>query len=124
MVSTILVGCSSEDEEKVQFDVKDLVGFWILCPEEGIPDDELNQFGFFEDGTCNYTYSYEGEDDYSYEFAKGVYTLQGNTLTTRLTTDDGTDIWTFTIVSLIKKNRLVLKDEDGEIEVYEYYKTN
>lgn len=124
MVSTILVGCSSEEEEKAQFDVKDLVGFWILCPKEGFSDDVLIQYGFFEDGTCNYTYSYEGEDDYSYEFAKGVYTLQGNTLTTRLTTDDGTDIWTFTIVSLIKKNRLVLKDVDGEIEVYEYYKTN
>lgn len=120
ILMAILVGCSSEKEEQAQFDAKDLVGFWTYYSDEGTSDEALHEFGFFADGTCNYTYSYESEDSYEYDFGKGVYSVLGNTLTTRMTFGDETEIWTYTIKSLKKKNKLVLIGEDGETEIYEY----
>lgn len=100
--------------------MEDLVGFWIRYADN---DQEMEELGFFSNGTCNYTYSYDpdyGSYGSEYEFAKGTYTVNGNKLIMNLNFGDETEIWTFTIKSLISKDKLVITDEDGDTYTFDY----
>ena len=116
IVGALFTGCSSDDDND-----ENLVGYWIRYEENG---QYLEEFGFFADGTCNYTEAFEPDDDNDedpfYEFAKGTYSVKGNKLTMRLTFGAETETWTYTIKSVKSKNRLVLTDEDGDTYNYGY----
>lgn len=107
-----------DDEEEVVVNPKDLVGYWINYSNH---DQEMTELGFKADGTCNYTYSYEPDNDKlesEYEYATGTYRTKGSKLAMTLQFGDETEIWEFTIVS-VSSSKLVLKDEYGEKITFE-----
>lgn len=107
-----------DDEEEVVVNPKDLIGYWINYSNH---DQEMTELGFKTDGTCNYTYTYEPDNDKiesEYEYAKGTYKIKGNKLTMTLQFDDEKEIWEYTIV-FVSSSKLVLKDEDGEKITFE-----
>lgn len=109
-----------DDEEEVVVNPEDLVGYWINYSNH---DQEMTELGFEADGTCSYIYEYKPDNDRykpEKEFAKGKYKINGNKLTMTLQFDDEKEIWEYTIISVSSSN-LVLKDEDGEIEVFESF---
>lgn len=121
IVGALFTSCGSDDDNGGTSSNENLVGYWIRYEENG---QYLEELGFFSDGTCNYTESFEPDDDNDedpfYEFAKGVYSVKGNKLTMRMTFGDETETWTYTIVSIKNKNRLVLTDEDGDTYLFSY----
>ena len=121
MVGTMFTGCSSDDDDN---DGNELVGYWLRYEDN---DQYMEEFGFFADGTCTYTESYEPDDDNDYlepeyEFGEGTYTVKGNKLTMRLTFGDETETWTYTIKSIKSKKQLILKDDEGDTYTFDYYK--
>ena len=121
MVGTMFTGCSSDDDDN---DGNELVGYWLRYEDN---DQYMEEFGFFADGTCNYTESYEPDDDNDnlepeYEFGEGTYTVKGNKLIMRLTFGDETETWTYTIKSVKSKKQLILKDDEGDTYTFDYYK--
>lgn len=121
MIGTMFTGCSSDDDDN---DGNELVGYWLRYEDN---DQYMEEFGFFADGTCNYTESYEPDDDNDYlepeyEFGEGTYTVKGNKLTMRLTFGDETETWTYTIKSIKSKKQLILKDDEGDTYTFDYYK--
>lgn len=121
MVGTMFTGCSSDDDDN---DGNELVGYWLRYEDN---DQYMEEFGFFADGTCNYTESYEPDDDNDnlepeYEFGEGTYTVKGNKLIMRLTFGDETETWTYTIKSVKSKKHLILKDDEGDTYTFDYYK--
>ena len=113
----VLVSCSSDDDGDGDGGSAkgDLVGYWIRYD-----GDDMEEFGLFEDGTCNYLETWDDGDEM--ETAEGTYSVNGNKLTLRLTFDDEKETWEFTIKSVKKKKQLVLIDEDGDTYTYDYYK--
>lgn len=121
MVGTMFTGCSSDDDDN---DGNELVGYWLRYDDN---DQYMEEFGFFADGTCNYTESYEPDDDSDnlepeYDFGEGTYTVKGNKLIMRLTFGDETETWTYTIKSVKSKKQLILKDDEGDTYTFGYYK--
>ena len=121
MVGTMFTGCSSDDDDN---DGNELVGYWLRYEDNA---QYMEEFGFFADGTCNYTESYEPDDDNDYlepeyEFGEGTYTVKGNKLIMRLTFGDETETWTYTIKSVKSKKQLILKDDEGDTYTFDYYK--
>lgn len=119
MAGFTLTSCSSDDEEE-EFVVEsqNIVGSWLQYSNN---DQELIELVFKADRTCNYSYSFMPDDDRydtEYEFATGIYKINGNKLTMTLQFDDKTEIWEFTIVS-VNSSKLVLKNEDGEKITFE-----
>lgn len=119
MAGFTLTSCSSDDEEE-EFVVEsqNIVGSWLQYSNN---DQELIELVFKADRTCNYSYSFMPDDDRydtEYEFATGIYKINGNKLTMTLQFDDETEIWEFTIVS-VNSSKLVLKNEDGENIIFE-----
>lgn len=126
IVGALFTGCSSDDDENEGASGnEDLVGFWLRYEDNGQYSEEL---GFFADGTCNYTESFEPDDgndkDPYYEFAKGTYVVKGNKLIMKLTCGDETEVWTYTIKKLKAKNTLVLVDEEDDTYSFKYYLEN
>ena len=123
MVSSLCISCSSDDgDDTPATDAEDLVGFWLYYGEN---DQYMEEYGFFADGTCNYTESYEPDDETEeseYEFAKGTYTVKGDKLTMKLNFGDETETWVYTIVSVTKGRKLVLKDDEGDTQTFDFYK--
>lgn len=122
IVGALFTGCSSDDDDNDGASGNEnLVGFWIRYEENG---QYLEELGFFEDGTCNYTEAFEpdegNDEEPSYEFAKGTYNVKGNKLTMRFTFGDETETWTYTIKSIKSKSRLVVADEDGDTYTFGY----
>ena len=123
IVGALFTGCSSDNENNNEdsSSSESLVGYWIRYEDNG---QYLEELGLFADGTCNYTESFEPDDDNDedpfYKFAKGTYSVKGNKLTMRLTFGDETETWTYTIKSVKSKNRLVLTDEDGDTYNFGY----
>ena len=118
MVGTMFTGCSSDDDDN---DGNELVGYWLRYEDN---DQYMEEFGFFADGTCNYTESYEPDDDNDnlepeYEFGEGTYTVKGNKLIMRLTFGDETETWTYTIKSVKSKKQLILKDDEGDTYTFD-----
>lgn len=121
IVGALFTGCSSDDDDNEGASgSENLVGFWIRYEENG---QLLEEFGFFADGTCNYTEAYEPDNnnDAFYEFAKGTYVVKGNKLTMKLNFGDETEVWTYTIKDLKTNNTLVLVDEEGSTYRFEYH---
>lgn len=121
MVGTMFTGCSSDDDDDDN-DGNELVGYWLRYEDN---DQCMEEFGFFADGTCNYTESYEPDDDSEepeYDFGEGTYTVKGNKLIMRLTFGDETETWTYTIKSIKSKKQLILKDDEGDTYTFDYYK--
>lgn len=119
MAGFTLTSCSSDDEEE-EFVVEsqNIVGSWLQYSNN---DQELIELVFKADRTCNYSYSFMPDDDRydtEYEFATGIYKINGNKLTMTLQFDGKTEIWEFTIVS-VNSSKLVLKNEDGEKITFE-----
>ena len=122
MVGALFTGCSSNDDENEGASGNELVGYWLRYEDN---DQYMEEFGFFADGTCNYTESYEPDDDSEepeYEFGEGTYTVKGNKLIMRLTFGDETETWTYTIKSIKSKKQLILKDDEGDTYTFDYYK--
>lgn len=111
-IGAVFTGCSKDDNDDSS-DTTSLVGYWIRYD-----GDDMEEFGFFADGTCNYEETYNDEMD----FGKGTYTVKGNKLTMKLTFGDEKETWVYTIKSLTSKKKLVLQDEDGDTYSYDYYK--
>ena len=112
-----LSGCSSDDESEV-IDSNSLVGEWIRYSNN---DQELTEFIFKSNGTCNYSYSYMPDNDWEegeYQFGYGQYKTDGNKLTLTLQFGDEVEIWEYTIIS-VDANMLVLKDADGKTLMFE-----
>lgn len=123
IVGALFTSCSSDDDENEGASGNEnLVGFWLRYEDN---DQYLEEFGFFADGTCIYTKSFEPDDDKNedsyYEFGKGTYVVKGNKLTMKLKFDDEYEVWTYTIKNLKAKNTLVLVDKDGSTHRLEYY---
>ena len=122
MVGALFTGCSSNDDENEGASGNELVGYWLRYEDNGQYMEEL---GFFADGTCNYTESFEPDDDNdedpSYDFGEGTYVVKGNKLIMTLTFGDETEVWTYTIKNLKANNTLVLVDEEGDTYKFEYY---
>lgn len=110
----MFVGCSSDDNDDAA-NTNDLVGYWIRYD-----GDDMEELGFFEDGTCNYEETYD--DGEEMEFGKGTYALKGNKLIMKLTFGNETEVWKYTVKSLTNKKKLVLVDEDGDYYTFDYYK--
>lgn len=126
IVGALFTGCSSDDDDNDGASGNEnLVGFWIRYEEN---DQYLEELGFFENGTCNYTEAFEpdeGNDEDPFgKFAKGTYNVKGNKLTMRLTFGDETETWTYTIKSIKSKDRLVVADEDGDTYTFGYVETD
>lgn len=126
IVGALFTGCSSDDDDNDGASGNEnLVGFWIRYEEN---DQYLEELGFFENGTCNYTEAFEpdegNDEDPFYKFAKGTYNVKGNKLTMRLTFGDETETWTYTIKSIKSKDRLVVADEDGDTYTFGYVEAN
>ena len=124
IVGALFTGCSSNDDENEGASGNELVGYWLRYEDN---DQYMEEFGFFADGTCNYTESYEPDDDSDnlepeYEFEEGTYTVKGNKLIMRLTFGDETETWTYTIKSVKSKKQLILKDDEGDTYTFDYYK--
>ena len=124
IVGALFTGCSSDDDKNEGASGNEnLVGFWIRYEDNG---QYLEELGFFADGTCNYTESFEPDDDNDenpyYDFGKGTYVVKGNKLIMKLKFGDETEVWTYTIKKLKAKNSLVLvDDEDGDTYSFEYH---
>lgn len=122
MVGALFTGCSSNDVEIEGASGNELVGYWVRYEDN---DQYMEEFGFFADGTCNYTEAFEPDDDNDedpyYEFGKGTYVVKGNKLTMKLKFGDETEVWTYTIKNLKANNTLVLVDEEGYTYKFEYY---
>lgn len=114
IIGAVFVGCSSDDNDDAA-NTNDLVGYWIRYD-----GDDMEELGFFEDGTCNYEETYD--DGEEMEFGKGTYALKGNKLTMKLTFGNETEVWEYTVKSLTNKKKLVLVDEDGDYYTFDYYK--
>lgn len=112
IIGAVFTGCSSDDDDDAT-NTTDLVGYWIHYD-----GDDMEELGFFADGTCNYEETYDDE----MEFGKGTYTVKGNKLTMKLTFGDEKETWEYTIKSLTSKKKLVLEDEDGDTYSFDYYK--
>lgn len=125
VVGTLFVGCSSDDDNDGASSNESLTGYWVRYEDDG---QYLEELGFFADGTCNYTESFEPDDDSDenpeYEFAKGVYSVNGNQLTMRLKFNDETEMWKFTIKAFKDKDMLVLENEDGDVVTFGYVETD
>lgn len=125
VVGTLFVGCSSDDDNDGASSNESLTGYWVRYEDGG---QYLEELGFFADGTCNYTESFEPDDDSDenpeYEFAKGVYSVNGNQLTMRLKFNDETEMWKFTIKAFKDKDMLVLENEDGDVVTFGYVETD
>lgn len=125
IVGTLFVGCSSDDDNDGASSNENLTGYWVRYEDGG---QYLEELGFFADGTCNYTESFEPDDDSDenpeYEFAKGVYSVNGNQLTMRLKFNDETEMWKFTIKAFKDKDMLVLENEDGDVVTFGYVETD
>ena len=122
IVGALFTSCSSNDYENEGASGNELVGYWLRYEDN---DQYMEEFGFFADGTCNYTESYEPDDDSEepeYEFGEGTYTVKGNKLIMRLTFGDETETWTYTIKSIKSKKQLILKDDEGDTYTFDYYK--
>ena len=124
IVGALFTGCSSNDDENEGASGNELVGYWLRYEDN---DQYMEEYGFFADGTCNYTESYEPDDDSDnlepeYEFEEGTYTVKGNKLIMRLTFGDETETWTYTIKSVKSKKQLILKDDEGDTYTFDYYK--
>ena len=117
MVGTMFTGCSSDDDDNGN----ELVEYRVMYEDN---DQYMEVLGLFADGTCNYTESYEPDDDSEpeYEFAEGTYTVKGNKLIMHLTFGDETETWTYTIKSIKSKKQLILREVDGDTYTYSYYK--
>ena len=122
MVGALFTGCSSNDDENEGASGNELVGYWVRYEDN---DQYMEEFGFFADGTCNYTEAFEPDDDNDedpyYEFGKGTYVVKGNKLTMKVKCGDETEVWTYTIKNLKANNTLVLVDEEGYTYKFEYY---
>ena len=122
MVGALFTGCSSNDDENEGASGNELVGYWVRYEDN---DQYMEEFGFFADGTCNYTEAFEPDDDNDedpyYEFGKGTYVVKGNKLTMKVKCGDETEVWTYTIKNLKANNTLVLVDEEGDTYKFEYY---
>lgn len=125
IVGTLFVGCSSDDDNDGASSNESLTGYWVRYEDGG---QYLEELGFFADGTCNYTESFEPDDDSDenpeYEFAKGVYSVNGNQLSMRLKFNDETEMWKFTIKAFKDKDMLVLENEDGDVVTFGYVETD
>ena len=116
IMSAMLTGCSKDDDDSTTNMSTDLTGYWIRYS-----GDDLEEFGFFADGTCNYEETYD--DGENMEYASGTYSIEGEKLTLKQKFDDGEEeTWLYTIKSIEVKKKLVLIDEDGDICSYDYYK--
>ena len=124
-IGAMFTSCSSDDDNDGASSNESLVGFWVRYEDNG---QYLEEIGFFEDGTCNYTESFEPDDDSDeepeYDFAKGVYSVKGNQLTMRLKFNDETETWKFTIKAFKDKDMLVLENEDGDVVTFGYVETD
>lgn len=123
-VGAVVVSCSSNDDEDSGSlsGNEDLVGYWIRYEDN---DQLMEEIAFFADGTCNYEESYEPDDsseDSEFEFAEGTYTVNEDKLRMKLKFNDETEIWTYTIKSVVKNKKLVLTDEDGDSYTFDYFK--
>ena len=125
IIGAMFTSCSSDDDNDGASSNESLVGFWVRYEDNG---QYLEEIGFFEDGTCNYTESFEPDDDSDeepeYDFAKGVYSVNGNQLTMRLKFNDETEKWKFTIKAFKDKDMLVLENEDGDVVTFGYVETD
>ena len=125
VVGTLFVSCSSDDDNDGASSNENLTGYWVRYEDNG---QYLEEIGFFEDGTCNYTESFEPDDDSDeepeYDFGKGVYSVNGNQLTMRLKFNDETETWKFTIKAFKDKDMLVLENEDGDVVTFGYVETD
>lgn len=125
IIGAMFTSCSSDDDNDGASSNESLVGFWVRYEDNG---QYLEEIGFFEDGTCNYTESFEPDDDSDeepeYDFAKGVYSVKGNQLTMRLKFNDETETWKFTIKAFKDKDMLVLENEDGDVVTFGYVETD
>lgn len=122
IVGALFTGCSSDDDDNDGASGNEnLVGFWIRYEENG---QYLEELGFFEDGTCNYTEAFEpdegNDEDPFYEFGEGTYVIKGNKLIMTLDFGDETEVWTYTIKSSKANRTLVLTDEEGSTYTFNY----
>lgn len=122
IVGALFTSCSSNDDENEGASGNELVGYWLRYEDN---DQYMEEYGFFADGTCNYTESYEPDDDSDnlepeYEFEEGTYTVKGNKLI--MTFGDETETWTYTFKSVKSKKQLILRDDEGDTYTYDYYK--
>ena len=122
IVGALFTGCSSDDDDNDGASGNEnLVGFWIRYEENG---QYLEELGFFEDGTCNYTEAFEpdegNDEDPFYEFGEGTYVIKGNKLIMTLDFGDETEVWTYTIKSSKANRTLVLTDEEGSTYTLNY----
>lgn len=124
IIGTMFTNCSSEDvNDDSSNNNESIIGYWIRYTDN---DQYLEEFAFFDDGTCSFTESYIPDNDFeetSIDYGKGTYVLKGNKLTMMLNFNDEKEIWTITVKSLKAKKELVLVDEDGETYIYDYYLT-
>ena len=114
ILGAVFTSCSSDDDGD-DATKTDLVGYWLHYD-----GDDLEEFGFFADGTCNYEETWDNGEEM--EFAQGTYTVNGNKLTIKLTFGNEKETWEYTIMSITSKKKLELIDEDGDLCTYEYYK--
>lgn len=125
IIGAMFTSCSSDDDNDGASSNESLVGFWVRYEDDG---QYLEEIGFFEDGTCNYTESFEPDDDSDeepeYDFGNGVYSVKGNQLTMRLKFNDETETWKFTIKAFKDKDKLVLENEDGDVITFGYVETD
>lgn len=122
VLGLFFTSCSQDANDDEPSNQISLVGFWTRYADN---DQYMEEFSFFNDGTCKYLESYEPDDDNDaepeYDFGEGTYSIEGDKLTLRLYFNDELEVWTYTIKSLKSKSELELQDEYGDSYIYSYF---
>lgn len=120
IISTMFVGCSSDDDESGSNSdnaISLVGGSWIYSVAEG----SYEKFEFYADGTCLWLEFADGDVS---DKGFGKYSIKGDKLTMILTFGDETEKWSYTIDTerYDEGKLLILIDEDGEVYELHYWR--